>query len=111
MLSIKRRRPVFRNPPDVRAPKVDPPLRRRGERSGERGANPPGTRARRVESRRPPIAHATRPVDPRSGTRSPPPHAAAGRARPAPLSGPLQFQPAKAPLDSPAARVASRDDL
>src|SRR5207249_1812124 len=110
MLGFKRRRAPVRHPPDVRAPEGDPPLRRPGERSGERGADPPGALARRVESRRPTIAHAARVVDPRGRTRSPPSHAAAGRARPAPVPGPLQFQPAKARIDDGPCRGRGEGD-
>src|SRR5436309_2408894 len=110
MLGFKRRRAPVRHTPDVRAPEGDPPLRRPGERSGERGADPPGALARRVESRRPTIAHAARVVDPRGRTRSPPSHAAAGRARPAPVPGPLQFQPAKAPIDDGPCRGRGEGD-
>src|SRR5256885_1552964 len=99
-LGIKRRRAALRHPPDVRAPKGNSPLRRPGERSGERGADPRGTLARRVEPRRPAIAHAARVVDARSGTRSPPSHASARRARPLTVSCPLQFQFAEARVDT-----------
>ncbi len=110
VLGISRPRPPVRLPPDVRAPKRDSPFRRPGERSRERGAHPPGALARRFEPRRSAIAHAARSVDSRSGTRSPPSHAAAGRSRLTAVSCPLQFQFAEARLDAGRGRRRSEGD-